>query len=297
MTDAQDDPEFDEALERSSLGSAGARDLRKQTPSEEVDRVRELASLRNAIVFGRGSADTFTELISLYLKLDYEADLIAVWRLACANLARFRYMPQVLEGLSIQRAARLLDVTEASAGALLLARIDFGRGCSIIRSMQRSSAGALLNKLPPDPAAKIIAELIAKNYTSESVIWLKAVQPSVGARALCGHVGAVRFSSLGGRLLDELTVGKALEFLRAVPSIEDRVRLVSAMSRSSKVTRILPYREALDMLTVVRSDPMRQLLYRRVVAALREMDADVAQAELTRIGSRDPVLRASLEHG
>ena len=102
------DDESEEALERSSLGSAGAGSLRKQTPREQVDQVRRLARLRNHVVSANGDAETTIELILLYTRLGYEADLVPVWCL----LAGRPYLNDVLARLPRDTAVRLLEVTD-----------------------------------------------------------------------------------------------------------------------------------------------------------------------------------------
>lgn len=65
---------FDQLLERSSLGTTGARRLRRRTPALQVAAVRRIAQLRNRIVHSLDEHDiaaVATELVDYLIELGY----------------------------------------------------------------------------------------------------------------------------------------------------------------------------------------------------------------------------------
>lgn len=68
------DEEFEELIERSSLGASGARRLRRRAPNSQVEAVRRIVDLRNRMVYSRVSESTeaATALVQLLRNLGYE---------------------------------------------------------------------------------------------------------------------------------------------------------------------------------------------------------------------------------
>jgi WhiB family redox-sensing transcriptional regulator len=68
------DEEFEKLIERSSLGTSGARQLRGRTPSSQVEIVRRIVDLRNRMVHSGASESTqaATALIQFLRDLGYE---------------------------------------------------------------------------------------------------------------------------------------------------------------------------------------------------------------------------------
>ena len=73
------DGEFEELIERSSLGTPGARQLRRRTPRPQVDAVRRIAELRNRMMHGdaRESAEATADLVQLLRDLGYEGQIVS----------------------------------------------------------------------------------------------------------------------------------------------------------------------------------------------------------------------------
>ncbi|KWX05879.1 hypothetical protein TH66_00715 [Carbonactinospora thermoautotrophica] len=73
--DSHDDAWFDALIERSSLGTAGARRLRERTPRAQADAVRQIIDLRNRMVHSltdKSAAEAAMSLIQLLRDLGYE---------------------------------------------------------------------------------------------------------------------------------------------------------------------------------------------------------------------------------
>jgi excisionase family DNA binding protein len=68
------DEEFEELIERSSLGASGARRLRQRTPYPQVEAVRRIVDLRNQMAHSGVSESTqaATALVQLLRDLGYE---------------------------------------------------------------------------------------------------------------------------------------------------------------------------------------------------------------------------------
>ncbi len=69
-----EDAVFDELIEKSSLGTPGARQLRARTPQSDADVVRQIINLRNAMAHGneQEAAAAANALLKLLRGLGYD---------------------------------------------------------------------------------------------------------------------------------------------------------------------------------------------------------------------------------
>ncbi|GAB1693320.1 hypothetical protein [Krasilnikovia sp. M28-CT-15] len=291
------DAEFEEALERSSLGTAGAQTLRRQTPPAEVDRVRRLARLRHTVVSGDGDGSTCTELIRLYSELGYEADLIPVWQFLNANIERFPYLQDVADNLPEDLVVRLLGVTEVAACERLLGGMDDARLAAMLLGVQRKHALEIVRNASKENAARILkAAVVLPDGPQNRAAWLAAAEPTLAARVLLNVYGT--HEEVVGDLMRYLNLAHVCAILEATGDPKRSLEYLKCMDRLRTVAQ-MPYSLCLDLLFV--SYPrevspreywsirptwdimVTEALARVVAKGINKMSVTEASAELRRI--------------
>lgn len=302
----QPDAEFQQALESSSLGSAGARSLRGKTSPEDAAKVRELGHLREAVLSGRGNAQSCTELILLYVRHGYEADLIAVWRHMTRNLGRFRYLPEVVSALARDLLVRLFEVTASSAIVDLTAPMPTEAQLDLLSSMREDAAAVLLLGMPPERHRRLLRAGLDRESLSATDLarWFKAASPRTIAAVLVDYLGR----GYGQRWHEDRRVRDILDLLpkRPVGRIVDEIcktnialalKVFNMPRNRSAVTYAIQHETAVDLLIEACEQGDRYSagwLPERVALDLDRTGVARAREEMQAIALRSPRAAAAL---